>query len=124
LSPPTANARLLEICAAGTTADWDSPETKGPPKFKGSVGAVYTERRERVTGEGTGTSTAENFNMRRSLIVYPRELPADLVIDQRDTVVYVWRNRKLTGSVLSVEEYDVPGRNVPGSVRISIEPEG
>jgi hypothetical protein len=123
LSPPTANTTVVEILAAKSAPDWDNAEEAGAAKFKGQISGVYTERRERTTGEGSGTSSAENFGVRRSLTLSPRSL-GEIEINQRDQIVYIWRNQKRTGSVVSVEEYDVPGRNMPGSIRITIDPVG
>lgn len=123
MTPSTANSRLLEIRAAGTTSDWDTPETKGAPKFKGSAAVVYTERRERIRGEGTGSSSADVLSVRRTITMSPRSLPPGVEVEQRDTIVYIWKNVSRTGVVVSVEEFDMPGRNMPGSIRVVIDPE-
>lgn len=116
MSPPTANTRVFEVRTAGGTPDWDSPDPQGEAKFEGAIAAVYTERRERIRG-----ATGDTFGLRRSLTFFPRSL-GGLEFEQRDEITYVWKNKKRTGVVISVEEFDMPGRNMPGSVRVAIDP--
>jgi hypothetical protein len=87
-------------------------------KWKGRADAFYTQRKDRNIGPGSGTSTAETYNLRRQLIVEPRRPRIDF--EQGDLVVFLYRGTQRSGVVVIAEEYDIPNTLVAGSIRLTL----
>lgn len=118
---PQRNAKLLQVNAAGTTPDWDSPDAIGPEKFKGGAPAYYTERRERSRGPAAGGTAAEDMLLRRWLIVEPDH--PEVQFEEGDVLRFSYRGTERTGVVDAVEERDLPGKAVIGSIRLTLKTE-
>lgn len=116
---PQRNAQLLQVNVAGTTPDWDSPDAAGAQKFKGHAPAYYTERRERSRGPAAGGTAGEDMLLRRWLVLEPG-LP-DVQFEEGDVLRFVYRNLERTGTIDAVEERDLPGKPVIGSIRLTLK---
>lgn len=116
---PQRNAKLLQVNGAGTTPDWDSPDSLGAEKFKGSAPAYYTERRERSSGPAAGGTSAEDMLLRRWLVV-EADRP-EVQFEEGDVLRFSYRGTERTGVVDAVEERDLPGQPVIGSIRLTLK---
>jgi hypothetical protein len=129
LTLPQRNAKLLQVNAAGGTPDWDSPDDLGDEKFKGKVDAYYNEKRALATGVSQGAESTRDLITRRSLTVEAGRPGVDF--EQGDVVRFTYRRRRggrvvdveKTGVVETVEERDMPGYPVLGTVRLTLQPE-
>lgn len=120
------NATLLQVNGAGSTPDWDSPDSAGLEKWKGQLPAYYNEKRGvELVAEG------RNIVMRRRLIVEAGR-PA-IQFEEDDVVRFSLKRRRgsggglevvqLTAKVETVEERDAPSLGIPGTVRLTFAPE-
>ena len=116
---PQRNATLLEVRASGDTVDWDSPDEQGAEKFKGRADAYYTEKRAVAVGPSTGATAGRDLVTRRSLIIDPNT--PRIQFEEGDMIRFVYRGTERTGIVETVEERDMPGEPVPGSIRLTLQ---
>lgn len=126
---PQRNATLLQVNGAGGTPDWDSPDAAGPQKFKGRAAAYYNEKRGIAAGPSQGTEVARDLVTRRHLIVEAGR--PGIEFEEDDVVRYMIDRRRggriqkveVTSKVGLVEEHDMPGQSVLGTVRLTLQQE-
>jgi hypothetical protein len=121
LTLPQKNAVLLRVTEGGTAKDWDS-DTDGSVKFQGKAAAYYTERKERLQGiDSTATAQSADLVKRRTVIVEPG-FP-DITFEDDDVVLFTYKDREISAVVDIVEEMDLPGQPVYGTVRLHLKVE-